>query len=193
MLETCVTPPCGLQAGGDVPHQPSLPGVPPGMSPGCLAQPAGRAMTARGRGLSSGAAINKVTADPGQAEGGGDGPFPGLTCGQRPRLRDWLASRGLALPWPPGLLAPWPQWAGSPRGPCTGLPFFQDINIQASSPASGLRAGGRDGGTQVVRGAPPQPAPFHSRTFSGCPLCSGPRGSRALLFSAHTACGPGPG
>lgn len=45
--------------------------------------------------LFSGAAINKVTADPGRAESGGDRAFPGLALGPRLLVRDWLASWAL--------------------------------------------------------------------------------------------------
>ena len=77
-----------------------------------------------------GAAINKVTADPGRAESGGDRAFPGLALGPRPFVRDWLASRALwSCPGPHG-----PDGQEAPCGPSMGLPFLPDINIPGPAP-----------------------------------------------------------
>lgn len=77
-----------------------------------------------------GAAINKVTADPGHAESGGDRVFPRLALGPRPFVRDWLASRALwSCPGPHG-----PDGQEAPCGPSMGLPFLPDINIPGPAP-----------------------------------------------------------
>ena len=128
--------------GGRVPW-PSLPGMPPGRS----AEPAGRVMPVQGAGdLFLGAAMNKVTADPGRADSGGDRAFPGLALGPRPFVRDWLASRALwSRPGPHG-----PDGQEAPCGPSVGLPFLPDINIPGPAPCERPEAPrGEPGGTRT--------------------------------------------